>query len=326
MLTAYVLLDGYDLGVGAIAPFVARDRPRARGRDAQHRTVLERQRGLADRRRRRALRALSAGVYASSFSGFYLPFIVVLWLLMFRGIAMELRDHFDRELWHQFWDAAFCAVERAARSLLFGVALGNLLRGVPLDAHGYFHGHVRVSAQSVCAAGRRLCAVARSAQHGAAFVAMRIDGRLRRERSLRLLRRVWWVVLALYLAVSAATYLPCAALPPARLALRRSRWSRSAALIACSRCVERAAQRRRRSRRRRLFVATLAGRGGRIALSVSDSRVSARAAAGCRSSKPRLRRSALAVALDRDDRRKRSPCCSTAPSFGARMAGKVRVE
>ncbi len=88
-----------------------------------------------------ALFALFPAAYASSFSGFYLPFIVVLWLLMFRGIAIELREHFTSELWHQFWDAAF-SLSSALLIVLFGVAIGNLLRGVPLERVGILSRHV----------------------------------------------------------------------------------------------------------------------------------------------------------------------------------------
>ena len=77
--------------------------------------------------------------YASSFSGFYLPFMVVLWLLIFRGIALELRSHYSGRLWHDFWDWAF-SLSSAALALILGVALGNLLRGLPLDAHAIFVG------------------------------------------------------------------------------------------------------------------------------------------------------------------------------------------
>ena len=83
--------------------------------------------------------ALFPKAYASAFSGFYLPFIIVLWLLMFRGIAMELRGHFPTKIWRDFWDFSFTA-SSALLVLLFGVALGNLVRGVPLDADGYFTG------------------------------------------------------------------------------------------------------------------------------------------------------------------------------------------
>ena len=94
MLTVYVLLDGYDLGVAAIVPLIARnDRERAAAMAAI---------GPFWNGNEVWLIAAGAALFAlfplglcSSFSGFYLPFMVVLWLLMFRGIAMELRDHFD---------------------------------------------------------------------------------------------------------------------------------------------------------------------------------------------------------------------------------------
>ena len=138
MLTAYVLLDGYDLGIAAVTPIIARtDRERAAAMAAigpfwnGNEVWLIAAGG--------ALFALFPAVYASSFSGFYLPFIVVLWMLMFRGIAMELRNHLDSDLWRQFWDVAFW-LSSLLLVVLFGVALGNLVRGLPLDSHGYFAG------------------------------------------------------------------------------------------------------------------------------------------------------------------------------------------
>jgi cytochrome d ubiquinol oxidase subunit II len=203
MLTAYVLLDGYDLGVGAIAFVVGRtDRERAGVMEAigpfwnGNEVWLIAAGG--------ALFALFPRAYASSFSGFYLPFVVVLWMLMFRGIALELRDHFRGRLWHQFWDAAF-VVSSAVLILLFGVALGNLLRGVPLDRHGYFQGTFAFLLNPY-ALLVGVFAVVTLAQHGAAFLALRIDG-APAERSRVFLRRVWWVALALYAAVTAGTYL-----------------------------------------------------------------------------------------------------------------------
>ena len=145
-----------------------------------------------------ALFALFPVAYASSFSGFYLPFIVVLWLLMFRGIALELREHFPSELWHQFWDAAF-SLSSALLIVVFGIALGNLLRGVPLDAAGLLSGDVRVSAQSVRAARRSLRALhARAARRR-----LRGDARRRRARERAGDARALVGGLLLYLAVTA---------------------------------------------------------------------------------------------------------------------------
>ncbi len=201
MLTAYVLLDGYDLGIAAIAPLIARtDRERAAAMAAigpfwnGNEVWLVAAAG--------ALFALFPSVYASSFSGFYLPFVVVLWMLMFRGIALELRDHLDSHLWRQFWDAAFW-FSSLLLVVLFGVALGNLVRGVPLDAHGYFTGTFAflLNPYALMVA---FFAVAALAQHGATFALLRIEG-IPAERAQRLMDALWWIVLALYVAVSAAT-------------------------------------------------------------------------------------------------------------------------
>ena len=202
MLTIYVVLDGYDLGVAAIALWIGRtDRERSVAMESigpfwnGNEVWLIAAGG--------ALFALFPKAYASSFSGFYLPLIIVLWLLMFRGIAMELRDHFAGELWHQFWDAAF-TLSSTLLILIFGVALGNLLRGVPLDNYDYFQGTFAFLLNPY-ALGVGLLALATLAQHGATFLALRVEGPLM-TRSLALARSLWWAVLVLYLAMTAATF------------------------------------------------------------------------------------------------------------------------
>lgn len=202
MLTMYVLLDGYDLGVAEVAPLIART-------DAEKRAAMASIGPFWNGNEvwliaaGAALFALFPAGYAAAFSGFYLPFIIVLWLLMFRGIAMELRDHFPSELWHQFWDASF-SWSSALLIFIFGVALGNLLRGVPLDAAGYFQGTFAflLNPYAVLVG---LFAVATLGVHGAVFAAMRIDGEPGR-RAARLVRTGTWVVLVLYAAVTALTF------------------------------------------------------------------------------------------------------------------------
>ncbi len=201
MLTAYVLLDGFDLGVSSIAPFIARN-------DNERRIAMESIGPFWNGNEvcliaaGAALFALFPSAYAASFSGFYLPFMVVLWLLMFRGISLELREHLSSDLWHQFWDAAFWA-SSTLLIVLFGVALGNLIRGVPLDASGYFQGSfsfllnpyaIAVALLAVCVLGF----------HGAAFARLRIDGPPA-ARAASALTALWWCVAALYVIVSAAT-------------------------------------------------------------------------------------------------------------------------
>jgi cytochrome d ubiquinol oxidase subunit II len=76
-------------------------------------------------------------LYACAFSGFYLPLMIVLWLLIVRGIAIELRMHFDLGIWPDFFDGLF-ALASALLSFFFGVALANVLRGVPIEPDHYF--------------------------------------------------------------------------------------------------------------------------------------------------------------------------------------------
>ncbi len=136
MIAAYAVLDGFDLGAGAIY-LVA---------------------GKTSDERRRILRTIgpvwdgnevwlvSAGgtlyfafplLYASSFSGFYLPLMMVLWLLMLRGIGIELRGHVENPVWMGFFDLVFSG-SSVLLAIFFGAAIGNVVRGVPSGADGYF--------------------------------------------------------------------------------------------------------------------------------------------------------------------------------------------
>ncbi len=136
MITMYVLLDGFDLGAGAIHPFVAKN-------DDERRMII---RAIGPVWDGNEVWLIAAGgtlffafpfLYASSFSGFYLPLMIVLWLLMIRGLSIELRSHLNDPLWASFWDVAFF-VGSALLAIFFGAALGNVVRGVPIGEDGYF--------------------------------------------------------------------------------------------------------------------------------------------------------------------------------------------
>jgi cytochrome d ubiquinol oxidase subunit II len=75
---------------------------------------------------------------AAAFSGFYLALFVLIWTLILRAISIEFRSHVQDSLWHAFWDALF-ALSSALIPILLGAALGNVLRGVPIDGTGQFH-------------------------------------------------------------------------------------------------------------------------------------------------------------------------------------------
>jgi cytochrome d ubiquinol oxidase subunit II len=136
MLTVYVVLDGFDLGAGVIYLIVAKTRD-------ERRLVLRSIGPVWDGNEVWLVAAAGTlyfafpQLYASSFSGFYLPLMMVLWLLMLRAIGIEFRAHIDNRVWQGFFDVVF-SVSSALLAIFFGAALGNVVRGVPLDHEGYF--------------------------------------------------------------------------------------------------------------------------------------------------------------------------------------------
>lgn len=136
MLTAYVLLDGFDLGVGILHPFLPRT-------EHERRTMV---RSIGPVWDGNEVWLLAGGgtlyfafplLYASAFSGFYLALMIVLWLLIMRGASIELRSQMDAAVWRSFFDGSFF-VSSALLAIFFGAALANVIRGVPLGEDGYF--------------------------------------------------------------------------------------------------------------------------------------------------------------------------------------------
>ncbi len=132
MFTMYIVLDGFDLGTGMIYPFVART-------EAERRLTLQ---AIGPVWNGNEVWLIAGGgllffafpkAFASGFSGFYLALILVLWLLMLRGLALELRSHIDHPLWRPIWDVTF-TISSLLLAIVFGTAIGNLTRGVPLNS------------------------------------------------------------------------------------------------------------------------------------------------------------------------------------------------
>jgi cytochrome bd ubiquinol oxidase subunit II len=133
MLTMYIVLDGYDFGAGIVHLLFAKEE-----RDKQLIT-----KAIGPFWDANEVWLIAAGgvlffafpiLYAASFSGFYLPLILILWLLIFRAIGLELRGLVDSDLWRAVWDKAF-GVSSLLLALFFGLALGNVVRGVALGGN-----------------------------------------------------------------------------------------------------------------------------------------------------------------------------------------------
>ncbi len=210
MITAYVLLDGFDLGAGIAVTFVAKT-------PEERRLVIRTIGPVWDGNE---VWLLAAGgalffafplAYASSFSGFYLSLMMVLWLLMLRGIGVELRSHVEDPLWWTACDFVFASASFML-ALFFGVAVGNVVRGVPLDGTHYFFEPLWTTFRTGPTAGildwytvlTGAVAVATLTMHGAAYVAMKTEGEVS-TRSKRVVNVAWIAVVLLTIGSLVAT-------------------------------------------------------------------------------------------------------------------------
>ena len=130
VLAVFFILDGYDFGTGIIHLFFAKKE--------KDKEVIAKSAGLFWDSNEVWLVAAGGMLfmafptfYASVFSGFYLPLIIVLWLIIFRAIGLEFRSQFKYQMWKDIWDASF-GVSSLLLALFFGIALGNIVRGVNL--------------------------------------------------------------------------------------------------------------------------------------------------------------------------------------------------
>jgi cytochrome d ubiquinol oxidase subunit II len=210
MVTAYVVLDGFDLGAGAIYLGAGRTTD-------ERRKIL---RAIGPVWDGNEVWLIAAGgtlyfafplLYASSFSGFYLPLMIVLWLLMLRGIGIELRAHMENPVWVGFFDLIFC-VASVLLTIFLGAALGNVVRGVPLGADGYFFEplwtNFRVGANTgildwyTVLTG--VIALVTLTAHGSLYVAVKTEGELN-QRARWIALRAWPLQVILTIAGLAAT-------------------------------------------------------------------------------------------------------------------------
>ncbi len=211
MIAGYVVLDGFDLGAGIVHLFVART-------DRERRQVLHSIGPVWDGNE---VWLLAGGgtlyfafpaLYSAAFSGFYLALMMVLWLLILRGISIEFRSHIASPLWGPFWDLVFGG-SSALLALLFGAALGNVVRGVPLGSDGFFFLPLWTDFQPGTNAGIvdwytlliGAAAFVALTVHGCYWVVARTADDLQ-QRARSLASKTWWVVVAFTALITFASF------------------------------------------------------------------------------------------------------------------------
>jgi len=211
MVAGYVILDGYDLGAGVIHLGIAKT-------DAERRQVIESIGPLWDGNEV-FLIALGGTLffafprlYALSFSGFYLPLMIVLWLLIFRGMSVEFRSNVNDVAWRGFWDVVFTFAS-GLLAVVFGVAIGNVIRGVNFDPSGTFFLPLWTNFGVAPPLGALdwytgivgVFSLAVMTLHGALWIALRTSGELQ-NRARRSAAIAWPCVLVVGAAVTVLSF------------------------------------------------------------------------------------------------------------------------
>jgi cytochrome d ubiquinol oxidase subunit II len=211
MVALYVLFDGFDLGAGAIHYLVAKT-------EEERRQVIASIGSVWDGNEVWLLAAGGAlyfafpALYASGFSGFYLPLMIVLWLMILRGTSVEFRNHLRTPVWIPFWDFLF-SLSSLLLAVFFGAALGNVVRGVPLDESGYFFeplwtdfrlgDHPGILDWYTILVG--VTALFVLMMHGSLWIQLKTTGPVN-QRASEFAGVFWWAVLGLTAIVTAVTF------------------------------------------------------------------------------------------------------------------------
>lgn len=198
LLIGYAILDGFDLGVGILHPFLTKD-------DHERRLVMNSIGPLWDGNEvwlvtfGGALFAAFPEAYATVFSAFYLPFMLLLCALILRAVSLEFRSKVYSEGWRRVWDWLFFAGSALA-TVLFGVAVGNLLQGIALDEHYEFVGSLRdlVNPYALVVG---VLALAAFAMHGSIYLYLKTEGDLQ-NRIKFVMWRTYFVFATLYFGVT----------------------------------------------------------------------------------------------------------------------------
>ncbi len=211
-LTIFAVLDGWNIGAGALHSIAGRT-------DSERREIIA---ALGPLWSWHEVWLLAfggtfllafPGVMAASFAGFYLALWLVLWSFILRGVSIEVGGHIRDRLWQSWWDFVF-AVSSLLLAVLFGAALGNVIRGVPLDGTGKFTMSLftdfgvrgRVGILDWYTVSVAVFTTVLLAAHGATYLRLKTTGQVH-QRSERLARRLWTVALVLFPVISLQTWI-----------------------------------------------------------------------------------------------------------------------
>lgn len=201
LVIGYAILDGFDLGVGVIQLFT---------KDKQEKKININSIGPVWDGNEvwlltggGALFAAFPIVYATVFSGFYLAFILLLAALIFRAVSFEFRKYVETEKARGYWDMAF-AVGSTVAALLYGVAFGNILHGVPIDQNGNYLGTF-LGLLNPYALIVGVLGLVMQTMHGAIYLTMKTEGK-QKEKMIALVNKLWIAFVALYFIATMATF------------------------------------------------------------------------------------------------------------------------
>lgn len=203
LFIGFFILEGFDYGVGILLPFYGKD-------DDERRIIINTIGPFWDGNE---VWIISAGAmifgafphwYATLFSGFYLAFVLLLLALIVRGVAFEFRSKDARRGWRNFWDWMIF-IGSFVPALLWGVAFGNLMRGVPINAQMEYAGDF-LTLLNPYALLVGVLAVAVMTLHGALFLLLRTEGELA-ARLRGAVNRLWLVAFVLYVITLIASAL-----------------------------------------------------------------------------------------------------------------------
>jgi len=201
LLAGYAVLDGFDLGVGIVHPFVPRD-------ERERRVAVNSIGPLWDGNEvwlvtfGGALFAAFPEAYATILSAFYVPFMALLFFLILRAVSLEFRGKRPEWLWRRGNDALF-TLGSAGAAAVFGVAVGNVMLGIPLDARGEFTGST-LDLLSPYALLVGAMTIALLALHGTIYLHLRSRGALQ-ARSRQAMWHTFGVFLVLFMLVTMIT-------------------------------------------------------------------------------------------------------------------------